>query len=329
MNSIEKLETILSDKQKLNLSILPTRIHYLENISGYFSRTIYCMRDDLTGFGFGGNKTRKLDYLMYEAKAKGADCIVTFGSKQSNWCRITAAAGSVCGIEVHLILEGEKPEALTGNVVLDSLLGGQCSCFIEDSDEFVVSYALDYARKLEDQGRRPYFLPVGGSIPTGTLGYINAFLEILQFCRARSVDFDRIVVASGSAGTQAGLVAGQAVSGWKGQISGISVGRKRKEQEEMVYGLARDTLKDLNTGTEIERSSVKVEDAYFGDAYRSNTVEAGNAIRLFAGLEGIFLDEVYTGKAAAGLAGMIKKGEVSDNESILFIHTGGAVQLFE
>lgn len=327
--SIDRLEKILSQKNKFRLSIIPTHIQYLNNISEYYSRNIYCMRDDLTGFAFGGNKTRKLDYLMYEAKERGADCIVTFGSNQSNWCRMTAAAGAACGMEVHLILDGNKPENPTGNLILDRLVGAAITYIDSDDDEYVYRYAKDYARKLEEKGRKPYFLPVGGSIPTGTLGYMNAFLEIMHYCRATSTMFDRIIVATGSAGTQAGLVAGKAASGWKGVITGISVGRNKEDQEEMVFELARDTFKDLQVGIEIERLSVKVEDSYFGEGYRKNTVEAGDAIKLYAIKEGIFLDEVYTGKAAAGMAGMIEKGEVLDNERVLFIHTGGSVQLFE
>ena len=272
---------------------------------------------------------KQLDYLMQDAFDQNADSIVTFGSNQSNWCRMTSAAGSASEMEVHLILDGKEPDKPTGNLILDQLTGANIVYLDCEDDDEVFRYAMDYAYKLEASGMSPYFLPVGGSTPVGTLGYMNAFLEILQYCDLHGKAFDRIVVATGSAGTQAGLVAGQVISGWTGCITGISVGREREEQETMIDSLVRETLGFLNLSDEFPRDLVQVNDEYYGEGYRLNTREAGEAIKLFAAKEGIFLDEVYTGKAASGLLGMIEKGEIADNERILFIHTGGAVQLFE
>ena len=317
--------------QRCGLSILPAPLYRLNNLSDFLRAEIYCLRDDLTGFGFGGNKTRKLDYLVSDLLKHGADSIVTFGSNQSNWCRMTAAAGSYAGVEVFLLLDGERPEKLTGNLILDKLAGANIEYLGSDDHDFVVARAMERTEELRLKGRKPYYMPVGGSTPTGNLGYINAFSEILDFCDAKSVSFDKIFVATGSAGTQAGLVAGSIINNWEGKIIGISVGRERSEQAAMVSSLVKETFEKFSYQCDTDEidKRVFVDSDYAGDGYRCNTAEAAEAIQLFARSEGIFLDEVYTGKAAAGLLSYAREKRIRENEKTLFIHTGGTVQLFE
>lgn len=285
----------------------------------------------MTGFAFGGNKTRKLDYLIKDALMKGYDSIVTFGTNQSNWCRITSAAGSVCGMDVHLILAGLKPEKPTANLKLDLLSGAKIRHIDTEEEHLLEEAAKEQVEKLKKKGYKPYYLSVGGSNALGALGYVNAFREILEFSEKTGIRFSKIIVATGSSGTQAGLVTGQLLSGWKGSVTGMSVSRKHEEQEKKVLQLVMDTCHLLNTlfGTDIVKKLITVDDNYLGEGYRLNTKDCKKAIELFAGEEGIFLDEVYTGKAAAGLLDYLNKGMISESENILFIHTGGNIQLFE
>lgn len=285
----------------------------------------------MTGFAFGGNKTRKLDYLIKDALMKGYDSIVTFGTNQSNWCRITSAAGSVCGMDVHLILAGLKPEKPTANLKLDLLSGAKIMHIDTEEEHLLEEAAKEQVEKLKKKGYKPYYLSVGGSNALGALGYVNAFREILEFSEKTGIRFSKIIVATGSSGTQAGLVTGQLLSGWKGSVTGMSVSRKREEQEKKVLQVVMDTCQLLNTpcDTDIAKKLITVDDNYLGEGYRLNTKDCEKAIELFAGEEGIFLDEVYSGKAAAGLLDYLNKGMISESENILFIHTGGNIQLFE
>jgi D-cysteine desulfhydrase family pyridoxal phosphate-dependent enzyme len=331
MKKSGKIYSAIKHIPRLNFSILPTPLHKLDNLSNKWNRNLYCKRDDMTGFAFGGNKTRKLDYLIKDALTKGYDSIVTFGSNQSNWCRMTSAAGSVCGMNVHLILAGVKPEKPTANIKLDLLCGAKIIHIDTEEEHLLEEASLEQVEKLKKEGYKPYYLSVGGSNALGALGYVNAFCEILEFSEKTGICFSKIIVAISSSGTQAGLVAGQLVSGWEGSIVGISVSKKREEQQEKVLQVVMDTCQLMNIpcDTDIAKKFITVDDNYLGEGYRMNTKDCEKAIELFAGEEGIFLDEVYTGKAAAGFIDYLNKGMISKSENVLFIHTGGAVQLFE
>lgn len=285
----------------------------------------------MTGFAFGGNKTRKLDWLVNDALENGYDSIVTFGSNQSNWCRMTSAAGAVSGIDVHLVLAGTKPGKATANLKLDMLTGANILHIDTDNDKILEEASLEMTEKLTKEGHKPYYLPVGGSTGLGALGYVNAFAEILEYCQRTGVEFSKIIIATGSAGTQAGLVTGQLISGWAGSVIGMSVSRKSNEQEEKVFNVVKNTFKLLKLPYNAEKVNklIKVDDSYLGAGYRMNTKECEKAIELFAREEGIFLDEVYTGKAAAGLTDYLNKGKISKSDNVLFLHTGGNIQLFE
>ncbi|MFP4488269.1 MAG: 1-aminocyclopropane-1-carboxylate deaminase/D-cysteine desulfhydrase [Bacteroidales bacterium] len=331
MRKSELINKKLEDIPKLEMSLLPTPIHRLNNMSGRLATDIYCKRDDLTGFAFGGNKTRKLDYLVSDAIATGYDSLITFGAVQSNWCRMTATAGKVNGLDVYLVLAGGKPDRDTANLLLDRLAGANIR-FIDSTDRHeIVEEVNRITLELKDRGRQPYFMPVGGSVARGSLGYIKAMAEILEYMEGKSMNFETIILASGSAGSQAGLVAGQVISGWKGRIVGMAVSRNKAEQEKKVFEITKDSL-DL-VGYEYDEQSVSslihVEDSYLGEGYRIVTPGCLEAIRDFVQYEGIFLDQVYTGKAAAGLTDYVRKGLIGPDSKVLFIHTGGNVQLFE
>ncbi|TFH33319.1 MAG: D-cysteine desulfhydrase family protein [Bacteroidia bacterium] len=331
MKSAEHLYSISGSIPRYNFSLLPTPLHKLENLGSALGIDIYCKRDDLTGFALGGNKTRKLDYIIRDAVNMGADSIVTFGSAQSNWCRMASAAARYMGIEPHLFLAGDKPDRPTANLILDSLVDARIYFTGLMDETEIVRACMDKADELKAAGRNPYFVAVGGSNPIGCTGYINAMAEILDYESTAGIEFSKIFLASGSAGTQAGLVAGKIVSGWQGQIIGLSVSRGKTEQEQMVADLAASTLVFHGFNPEESRAekSVIADDLYLGEGYRIITEGCREAIAMFASLEGIFLDEVYTGKAAAGLIDWARRGLITPGENVLFIHTGGTVQLFE
>jgi D-cysteine desulfhydrase family pyridoxal phosphate-dependent enzyme len=316
----------IKDFPKHSFSLLPTPFYKLENISKEFSINLYCKRDDLTGFAFGGNKTRKLDYLIADAKNKKSDALIASGAVQSNFCRIAAAAGKVAGFDVHLVLGGNKSEAITGNLLLDHLFGSTIH-FVDSSewnDWETQANRLMY--DLEHRGRKVYYLPVGGSTPVGALGYVNAFNEILNDCKRMNVTIDTIIHASSSGGTQAGLIVGKSIAKWNGKIIGIGAAKNQTILSEEIYNLASITGKML--GVNINSEDVNVDASYIGGGYGVKTQESEDAIKLFAEREGIVLDYVYTGKAVAGLLDYTKRGLFSAHENVLFIHTGGNVEMF-
>ncbi len=317
----------LSSFASLRNSLLPTPIHRLDGLSDEYGADVYCKRDDLTGFGFGGNKTRKLDFLLPHALSLGSDTLIAIGANQSNFCRMAASYGVASGLEVHLVLGGREPEHPTGNLRLDHLLGVACH-HVDSSDwDDWTREAEGLERKLTCQGKRVYRMPVGGSTPRGALGYVDAFGEILRDQSRLGVEFDAILHASSSAGTQAGLIVARAIAGWQGDIIGISVAKGQAELEQEVLALARATAAEL--GACVEASSVVVDERYMGPAYAVRTPECEEAVALLARREGIFLDYVYSGKAAAALIDYLRKGRFDKGAGVLFIHTGGNVELFE
>ena len=309
------------------MSLLPTPVHRLDALSEEYGVGVYCKRDDLTGFGFGGNKTRKLDFLIADALDLGRDTLLAIGANQSNFCRMAAAYGAATGMEVHLALGGKEPANPTGNLRLDHMLAAVCH-HVESSDWD------DWAREAEriestltTRGRKVYRMPVGGSTCRGALGYVDAFAEILADESRLGLQFDAVLHASSSAGTQAGLVVGQALSQWPGRVIGISVAKSRSAQEEDVLNLARATAAEV--GTSVKSASVIVDDDYLGAGYAARTSGCEKAVALFARQWGIFLDYVYTGKAAAALIDYLRRGRFPKGANVLFVHTGGNIELFE
>ncbi len=316
----------LSKIPKLNMSVLPTPMHKLENLSRGLFGNVYCKRDDLTGFAFGGNKTRKLDYLVADALMKGCDTLIGIGANQSNFCRMASGAGVVNSFDVHLVLGGSKPEKPTGNLLIDYLFGAKIHHV--ESEEWNVweEKGKELEKELSNEGRKVYWMPIGGSSPVGALGYVSAFMEIMEDCKRMGIEFDYIVHATGSAGTQAGLLVGREMTGWKGDIIGMAVAKSKEQLTEEIYGLANETGKQL--GVSINKDDVIVDDSFIGEKYGAITPEGAKAVSLFARKEGILLDYVYTGKAAAGLINYSRRSIFTERNNVLFIHTGGNIQLF-
>ncbi len=321
------IEEHLKPFSRLKNSLLPTPAHRLDWLSDEYGVNVYCKRDDLTGFGFGGNKTRKLDFLLPDALDRGCDTLIAVGANQSNFCRMAASYGVACNLAVHLVLGGKEPAGPTGNLRLDHLLNVKCH-HVDSSDwGDWAGEAEKLDERLTSRGRKVYRMPVGGSTPRGALGYVSALGEIITDQSLLGVEFDAIIHASSSAGTQAGLAAGKAASGWRGSIIGIDVAKTKAVLEREVLDLARATAAEI--GIEVDSSSVIVDDNYMGEAYAVRTPGCREAVELFARRLGIFLDYVYTGKAAAALIDYLRKGRFDKGANVLFIHTGGNVELFE
>lgn len=316
---------ILNAPPRTPLVRQPTPIHHLPRLSEALGASIHCKRDDLSGFGYGGNKVRKLEYLVGEALQAGADCLVTCGSNQSNWCCAAAVAGAVQGMDVYLVLGGEVPAVDTGNVRLDRIAGAKISHVDTGDDAELEAAARDLTKSLKARGKRPWQIVMGGSTGVGSMGYVNAVEEIVRHEDAAGIHFSKIVHATGSAGTQAGLVAGGLHHGWRGEVVGMAVSRPREAQEAKV----RAILAQMLSAGALEQAKVIVEDGFVGGGYRQKTEACAEAIDMFARMEGIFLDEVYTGKAAAGLIHYARHGRFRRDEHVLFVHTGGTAQLFE
>jgi 1-aminocyclopropane-1-carboxylate deaminase/D-cysteine desulfhydrase-like pyridoxal-dependent ACC family enzyme len=307
-------------------SLLPTPFHRLDNISRLLEIDCWCKRDDLTGFALGGNKTRKLDYLVGDALARGCTAIVTAGAVQSNFCRMAAAAGKVHGLSVHLVLGGKLPTKPAGNLLIDQLFDADIT-FIDSPDWDVWETEADQlADHLTERGGRICRLPIGGSTPVGALGYADCFHEIMIDAAREGIDITRIIHATSSGGTQAGLLAGKAQSGWHGTVIGMGVAKDAGQLTGEISALAAATGKLLGVAT--DPRDVIVDQRAMGAAYGLHTPAADDAIRLFAGQEGIILDGVYTGKAAAGLIAMASGGEIRRGETVVFLHTGGSMELF-
>jgi len=292
---------------------------------------LWIKRDDCTGLSTGGNKTRKLEFLMGEALAQGADTIISQGATQSNHVRQTAAAAAKLGLGCHILLEDRTGKTdgayrLNGNVLLDQLHGATISERPGGADMNAEMEAL--ASRLRADGARPYIIPGGGSNAVGALGYANAALEILAQVVAMDLEIHHIVHGTGSAGTQAGLVTGLAALNSGIPVLGIGVRAPREKQEESVFALCGKTADLLGLPGAVKREQVVANCDYIGEGYGLPAPGTIAAIKLLAEQEGILLDPVYSGKAMAGLIDLVGKGRFAKDENIVFLHTGGSAALF-
>ena len=291
---------------------------------------IYFKRDDLLGLTQGGNKTRKLEFLVADALAQGADTLITVGAVQSNHCRLTLAAAVKEGLKCRLILEERVPgsydPAASGNNFLFQLLGVEAVKVVPSGTDLAQAMA-DVAAELETEGRRGYIITGGGSNPLGALGYVACEEELMAQAFDQSLAIDHIVCASGSAGTHAGLLVGLSAANRNIPLTGINVRRPRAEQETNVFNLAKQTAELLGVPAP-DQSSVIALDDWVGPGYSLPTDEMIEAVKMLAELEGVLLDPVYTGKAAAGLIGLIRQGHFKAGENVVFLHTGGAPALY-
>ena len=316
---------------RVSLCHQPTPIEPMPRLSAHLGGpNLFIKRDDCTGLATGGNKTRKLEFLVGEALDAKADMLVTQGAVQSNHVRQTAAAAAKFGLKCHVLLERRVPGRdasyeQTGNVLLDALFGATHEFRPPDLDMNAEAEAV--TEKLKSEGHRPYFIPGGGSNPTGAMGYANCAQEIADQARSGSDTFDWLVMGTGSTGTQAGLVAGFHAIGYDLPVMGVSVRQPRERQMKAVHGLTQRSLEKLGA-PEISLSKILVDDGYVGDGYGLPTPGTLEAIRLTAQTEGVLLDPVYSAKGMAGLIGMVRDGFFKPTESVLFLHTGGATALF-
>ncbi len=307
---------------RLHFANLPTPIEFLPRLSEALNGPrIFVKRDDLTGLAFGGNKTRKLEFLLADAQEIGARTLITAGAVQSNHCRQTAAAANRFGFACILVLMGEKPSSPSGNNFLDQFLGADFVWAGKSDREQVLEQTFETAIK---DGRRPYLIPYGGSNGKGAAAYAYAMQEMLDQKR----DFDWVIIPSSSGGTQAGLVVGQHIYGYQGQILGISIDNLALDLKERVADLARETAHVLGEDGEFATEGIMVNDDYLGAGYGIMGDVEKEALKLFAQHEGLLLDPVYTGRAAAGLIDLIRSGFFSADQSLLFWHTGGTPALF-
>jgi D-cysteine desulfhydrase len=309
-----------------------TAIEFLPRLSQELGGPrIYIKRDDQLGLAAGGNKTRKLEFLLAEALAQGADTVITVGAVQSNHCRLTAAAAVREGLKCRLVLEQRVPgsydAAASGNNFLFGLLGVEAVKVVNAGDDLAAAMA-EIRDELAAEGRKGYIIPGGGSNPLGALGYVACAEEILAQTFEQGLFFDRLLCASGSAGTHAGLLAGIAGNNADLPITGINVRRERSEQEGIVHALAQATADLLGLPAGVRRQAVVCLDDWVGPGYSLPTPEMIEAVRMLAELEGILLDPVYTGKAMAGLIGLVRSGAIGAQEQVLFLHTGGSPALY-
>lgn len=319
---------------ELELGLFPTPLTKLEGITKHYGykANFFVKRDDMTGLALGGNKVRKLNYVLADALSKGADTIITCGGAQSNHCAITAAAANRLGLNCQLVLLNEGVTEMKGNQVLYKLLGAEVH-FVEGEnigDLDTKNAAL--FEELKSKGRKPYIVPLGASVPLGALGYVDCMEEVHKQVMETGLEkVDRVVVTVGSCGTYAGTLLGTKLYFPEARVVGINVSGL-EGYEERLYSLLTETAKYLGDkapfkNVEEAKRAIDIHD-YTAEGYALPSEQGTKAIELMAKREGLILDPVYTGKTFGGVMDLFEKGYFNDGENILFIHTGGAASLF-
>jgi D-cysteine desulfhydrase family pyridoxal phosphate-dependent enzyme len=317
---------------RVALATLPTPLEFGGELPS--GALLWVKRDDLTGLGAGGNKARKLEYLCGEALERDADCLVTVGAAQSNHCRMTAAAGARLGLEVHLVLSGDKPPRLTGNQLLADLFGAKLHHTGVSSFDWpaLESFRAARTQQLIDEGRKPHSIPIGGSTPVGALGYVDAYGEIMRQCADDDIEPAAIVFTSSSGGTHAGLVAGLAIARASNlpcpRVIAIGVAKGPALNVDSVRKIAEATLELLGSDAKISGADVVIDDRFIGENYAVPTVAGAEATKWAAHRGAWILDSVYTAKGFSGLLGRDAEGEWSNSQQVIFVHTGGLPSVF-
>ncbi|MFC4633233.1 D-cysteine desulfhydrase family protein [Dokdonia ponticola] len=315
---------------KFNLGFFPTPLHKLRKLSKiYPDYTIFIKRDDQTGLASGGNKTRKLEYLIKQALDEGCDTIITAGAQQSNHCRQTAAACALAGLKCHLLLGGIKPEVYDGNLLLSSILGAAIHFTGENRKGEDVEILK---KKLENKGRKCFVIPYGGSNFTGAMGFVNAVKEVKEQLIEQKLKIDYIFFASSSGGTQAGLILGKEIYQLQSEFIAINIDKdetKGVSLEEVVENIVQEGLQKLNIDKKIQLSDIYLNRDYDKEGYGIVTNNEINVIKELAKNEGILLDPVYTGRAFYGMLDFLKRKRIPTNTNVLFWHTGGLPALFK
>ena len=330
----------LESQPRVSLATLPTPIveaHRLRDVLGGTARCprILIKRDDLTGLALGGNKARKLEFLMADALARRADVVVSSGATQSNHARMTAAAARAVGLDCVLVLSARSAEPpLQGNLLLDRLFGATIH-FIRANPDPRFAVAADEVEKVAEvvddltrRGRRPYVIPIGGSSPIGALGYVDGTREIQEQLEGSATRVDRLYYASGSRGTQAGLELGARAFGAAYRLHGIAVSAGEDEKQRRAARLVNDAATLLELSVRVDPSELVTDQRFIGEGYGIPSAGCLEAIKLLARSEAILLDPCYTGKAMAGLIDDVRAGAISPEETVMFLHTGGAPALF-
>ena len=307
---------------RISLAHLPTPIEPLPRLTQFLrGPQLFIKRDDLTGLGLGGNKTRKLEFLVADALAKGSQTLVSTGAVQSNHCRQVAAAAAKLGLECWLVLAGQEPETAQGNLFLDKLSHAHVIYTTKNEQEAAIASLM---AKLKAADAHPYLIPYGGSNAIGALGYAAAMREL----NTQKFQPDWIVFATSSGGTQAGLMLGAHETGFDGRVLGISVDKTAEVFQPFIASLINEAAAKQGLTWRVEPEQVLINSDYCAAGYGVLQPAEVQAIRLFATLEGVLLDPVYTGRAAAGLIDLIRKGFFKPSDTVLFWHTGGTPALF-
>jgi L-cysteate sulfo-lyase len=317
---------------RINLANLPTPLQEMPRLTKKLDGPrLLVKRDDLTGLAMGGNKTRKLEFIMADAKSKGADVIVTGASLQSNWSTLTTAAAARCGMKTIICSAGPeggyKPEEYGGNMLLQKILGAEVRVFPVSPAEVYEKVLTEVADELKAKGVHPYVAKFAGSTPIGCLGYVQAMIELINQAASQDFDVDYVLTACGSRGTQAGLILGAKTMGSRIKVIGINV-MPAQEEVKLITRLVNETAKLLEQQFDLNGEDVTVLNDYAGESYGAIHKEAIEAITLVARTEGIFLDPVYTGKAMAGLIDLVNRGHFTKNDTVVFLHTGGTPGIF-
>lgn len=325
----------MNRRETIRLALLPTPFEQLPRLSEALSPngqgpSIWMKRDDCTGFAGGGNKVRKLEYLVAEALKQGADTLVTMGAIQSNHARQTAAAAARNGLACVLLLTdsvADRSESYrsNGNWLLDRIFGAEIRLFPPGGDATAI--ADEAVAELKAQRKRPYFIPVGGSNALGSLAYRDALLELAEQAKAEGISIDHIVVPTGSGGTHAGILAGVEDAGLGCRVQGVSVSRSSEQAGAIVSGLVNDiyALEGRQRGKQV---ALEIDHSQVGPGYGQPTPAMIQAVELVARTEGILIDPVYTGKAMAGLIAKVRSGAIGPDDTVVFWHTGGAPGLY-
>lgn len=341
--SIPEIKKKIEEYPRKNLIHLPTPFQKLDNLSQVLGGPdIYMKRDDLTGLAFGGNKSRKLEFIIQDVLDKKAEVIITWASLQSNWCLQTAAAARKFGIKPILLLfkTSHLPEEYDGNLLLDFILDADVRIKTVEPGEMLQLEDIqviieEVANEVREWGYTPYIAPIGGSMvggsmekPLGAISYVNAYAEIVGQAEGLGLEANYILHASGSGGTQAGLVVGAKALSDDVKVLGISVSSDTETYGDDIFSIAQDTEKALGLDFIVKREDVIVFDEYIKEGYGVLNKEVSEALRMVAVKEGIYLDPVYTGKAMTALIDLIRKGDFKKKDKIVFFHTGGTPALF-
>ena len=314
---------------RLELAKLPTPLDRVENLGKSLGDLdLWFKRDDLTGFGLGGNKVRSLEYLAADAMKVNSNILITGGSSGSNHVRTTMAVAAHLGLKGVAVLSGTRPSKANGNLLLNQLLDAKLVFTGNPDRSYIDNYIEDEAERLRGKGESPYMIRRGGVSSLGCIGYVSAAVEICSQLQSLNLNPDILLCATGCGVTQAGLLVGFKLMGLNCRLYGITVSRTRDECIAYIKQLINETEDVLGLDSRVKNDEIFVFDEYIGEGYSVPTSEGIDAIRLVAQTEGIFLDPIYTGKAMAGLTDLVKKDLIGSDKTVIFLHTGGSPSIF-